>query len=130
MRLVEAHDPVHGAQRQEKLGTLALGQTWPAGSLEGAYRGVAVEAHDEQVAEGPRRHEVTYVPDVQHVEAAVGEHHARRAALRQRRGGAPHVLEIASGHHASRSPSSSRQERISSRLVTAVPRRRTTRDAA
>jgi hypothetical protein len=78
--VVEDGDDVDGAQRGDDLGAVFLRHQRAILSLaEPAHRGVAVDAHHQQVAEGARRAEVAHVPRVDQVETAVRERDATTA---------------------------------------------------
>src|SRR5947209_6253978 len=83
-RLVEDYDVVNGAQGRDRLGALAFGDEGTVIALEASHLLVAVYADDEEVAEAARAFEVADVPDVQQIEAAVGEDDARAVLARNR----------------------------------------------
>src|SRR5215213_10050579 len=81
-RLVEDRDVVHGAQGGDDLGALSFGDEGAPLAFEAPHLLVRVDADDEQVAQTLRRLKVADVPDVQQVEAAVGEDDARAPPAR------------------------------------------------
>jgi len=83
-RLVEDYDVVNCAQGRDRLGSLALRDEGAALAFESKHLLVAVYADDEEVAEVARAFEVADVPDVQEVEAAIGEDDARAVLARNR----------------------------------------------
>ena len=83
-RLVEDYDVVNGAQGRDRLGALAFGDEGAALALDMAHLLVAVYADDEEVAEVASAFEVADVPDVQEVEAAIGEDDTRAVLARNR----------------------------------------------
>src|SRR5205085_8458376 len=76
-RLVENDDVVNGAQGRDRLGALALRYEGASVALETLHLFVAVDRDDKHVAERASAFEVSDVPDVKEVEAAVGEDDAR-----------------------------------------------------
>ena len=70
-------------------GTVALRHERPAGALQAADRRVAVEAHDQPVAQAARRLECLDVTRVKKVEAAAGGHDDVAVVRAAERGEAP-----------------------------------------
>src|SRR5205085_11442474 len=71
--LVEDRHEVHRRERREHFGALALAQHGATRALQSAHRAVAVDGDEQRVPQLPRGFEVAHVPDVQKVEAPVGE---------------------------------------------------------
>ena len=83
-RLVEDYDVVNCAKGRDRLGSLALRDEGAALAFESVHLLVAVYADDEEVAEVASAFEVADVPDVQEVEAAIGEDDTRAVLARNR----------------------------------------------
>src|SRR5687767_12277444 len=64
---------VNNRERGQHLGALRLTHHGSARAFERAHRAVAVDRDEQRVSERARRREVAHVPDMQDVEAAVGE---------------------------------------------------------
>ena len=80
-QIVENDDGIDGFESGEDFRALALGDHRPAFALELANTGVAVEADDQDVAQGTGLLEAADVAGVQQVEAAVGEDEAAAVAF-------------------------------------------------
>ena len=83
-RLVKDCDVINCAQGRDRLGSLALRDEGAALAFESVHLLVAVYADDEEVAEVASAFEVADVPDVQEVEADIGEDDTRAVLARNR----------------------------------------------
>jgi hypothetical protein len=72
-RLVKDENRVDTLEAGKNFGALLLRNDGTAGPLEGANAGVAVDADDEEIAEGAGRFEAANVAGMQKIEAAIGE---------------------------------------------------------
>ena len=64
---------VHRFERRQDFGPLALGQNRPPGTFERAHAAVAVDGHQERVAELAGFGQIARVPRMEQVKAAVSE---------------------------------------------------------
>jgi len=80
-RRIENQNSVHAFERGENFGSLAFGKDRTPGAFELADAGVAVEAHDERIAESAGLLEAPDVARMQQIEAAVGEDDAAAVAF-------------------------------------------------
>ena len=71
--LVEDEDGVDAFEAGKDFGTLVLRNDGAAGSFEGADAVVAVDANDEEIAEGAGEFEAADMSGMKQIEAAVGE---------------------------------------------------------
>src|ERR1700685_1998477 len=72
--LCKYHDRVHVRQGGDNFGTFILGHYWAAISLDFADTLVGIQRHDQLAAERFSPAKVAHVPNMQRVEAAVGEY--------------------------------------------------------
>gem|GEM_PF-4561002 len=70
---LENHHLIHAAQGQEHLPPRFLGVDGAIWTFECAHAGIAVEAHDEAIAQRAGFGEVPHVADMKNVETPVGE---------------------------------------------------------
>ena len=77
----EEHDVVYAAEGRHELRARAFIEDRPAGSLQVADAGIDVHANDQNIAFAARAFEITNMPDVKHIEAAVRQNDALAAAL-------------------------------------------------
>ncbi len=77
---VKQHDIIDRRQPGQDLRPLRLAQDGPRVALDGPHGTVRVEADHQDIALAPGRRQVTHVPRVQQVEAAVREHDRLAAA--------------------------------------------------
>lgn len=73
---LELDDVVHARQRAQDFHPVLIRHNGPARSLlQKSDRGIAVDAHDQQVPQRSCHLEIPDMPDVKQVEAAVRKHH-------------------------------------------------------
>ena len=72
-RFVEDEDRVDAFEAGEDFGALVLRDHGSARALEGANAAIAVDAHDEEIAEGTGGFEAADMSRMKKIEAAVGE---------------------------------------------------------
>ncbi len=76
IRFVEENHVVHAGERRQNLSPLGFRDDRPALGFDRPDRGIAVQADDQTVAQGPRGLQIARVADVQEVKAAVREDEA------------------------------------------------------
>ena len=79
--LAEKHDVIDSAESGDQRGSGGLWKNWAAGPFQGANAGIGIHGDDQEVAFAARAFEIADVPDVQGVEAAVGEDNFAAVAL-------------------------------------------------
>jgi len=97
-RLLGEHDhTIDGIERREEPGALGRGDVGPVAAFsQPPRRRVVIHSHDQRLTLGARRFEEGDVPDVQHVEHAIGEHD-RTSLRRPPRGGGASRPDLARG---------------------------------
>src|SRR5438105_3168732 len=73
VRFIEEHNMINTTQRRNQRHAFVLGKNWPAFILDQTHGFVAVEGNDQHVSQGARVFEVSQVPNMENVEAAVRE---------------------------------------------------------
>ena len=73
--LVEDYDGIDALEGGDDLGALLLGHGGTSGTFKAAYTLVGVDGDDEFAAERFGSAQITYMADVEEIEAAVGEGH-------------------------------------------------------
>jgi hypothetical protein len=81
VRFGEGHDVVYAFERRNELRARVFIQEGAAGAFQVAHAGIRVHANDKNVPFKPGSLEITNMPDVQGVEAAVGKDDSRVTIL-------------------------------------------------
>src|SRR6266849_7464072 len=77
----EQHDVVYAAEGRHELRARVFIEHRPAGSLQAADAGIDVHANDQNIAFAASAFEITNMPDVKRIEAAVRQNDALATAL-------------------------------------------------
>ena len=64
---------IHALKRRYKSHAFVFAQDGPARALQVLYRFVSIDGHDQYISKLTRTFEVSNMPDVQNVKAAVGQ---------------------------------------------------------
>jgi hypothetical protein len=72
-RIVKDDDVIDRVERRKNLSTLDGRHDWALWSLQRRHRGVIVHCHDQAIGVRGRTAQMAHVPDVQEIEASVGE---------------------------------------------------------
>jgi hypothetical protein len=78
---VEDHYRINTFHRSQDFRSLALRPNWPSVALQLPHARVTVQAHNQEVAQGPRLFQEPNMSGVQHFETAVGENHSPTVAF-------------------------------------------------
>jgi hypothetical protein len=73
IRLVEHYDMIHASKRGDKSCAFGFVENGAVQTFDCADRPVTVDRHDESIAELSGTFEVSHMPDMQDIEASVGE---------------------------------------------------------
>jgi hypothetical protein len=75
IRFVEHHDMIHASKRGNKSCAFTFVENGTIGSFDRADRPITVNRHDKSIAEFSGSFEIADMPDVQNIDASVGENH-------------------------------------------------------
>lgn len=76
-------DVIDSRERRYETRAILLAHQRTALALEAAHAGIAVDADNQQIAGRPGSFEITQMPDMQQVEAAIGQHDAFAGGARR-----------------------------------------------
>ena len=80
-RLIENRDVVHRGERGPNLGAVFFGDERAVVPLVAANAAIAVDRHDQHIAQGARLGQTSHVPGMEQIETAVGEYNTAAGAL-------------------------------------------------